>query len=293
MVKGKHYKQTYSPVTTLVATKGWKTRQLDFMQAYTPALIEKPLYMEIPKGIELADGAKKSTYVLKLKRNVYGQKQAGQVWYQHLQWKLVEEVGFMPSDADKCVFFQGKSMYVLYMDDSIFAGPDDDKLQWNHQRLLHNFKKVSLDITIEGDIQDFLGINIDWKDDDTIHMSQPHLINQILKDLWFKENTKAKPMPAKLSTILSWHNDSKPFDWSFNYKSIIGKLSYLDKGTCSNIAYITHQCTQFSADPKTEHGDAIQWIARYLHRRDIWERNDLSTRSNTGSWGVCRHQLRR
>ena len=105
----------------------------------------------------------------------------------------------MPSDADECVFFRGKSMYVLYTDDSLLAGPDDAELD----EIIRDFKKASLNITVEGDIQDFLGINIDRKDDGTIHMSQPHLIDQILKDLRFKENTKAKPTPALSSTILS------------------------------------------------------------------------------------------
>jgi hypothetical protein len=35
--------------------------------------------------------------------------------------------------------------------------------------------------SIEGDIQDFLGVNIDRKDDGSIHLTQPHLIDQILE----------------------------------------------------------------------------------------------------------------
>ena len=36
-----------------------------------------------------------------------------------------------------------------------------------------------MDIQIEGDIQEFLGVNIDIKPDSTIHMNQPHLVDQI------------------------------------------------------------------------------------------------------------------
>ena len=42
-------------------------------------------------------------------------------------------------------------------------------------------------------------------------------------------------------------------------------LNYLDVGSRSDIAYATHQCARFAADPKKEHGKAVQWIGRYLN----------------------------
>ena len=64
--------------------------------------------------------------------------------------------------------------------------------------------------------------------------------------------------------LLSRHSDSEDFDNSFNYRSVIGKLNYLEKGSRSDIAYIVHQCARFSIAPKKEHGEAVRWIARYL-----------------------------
>ena len=40
-----------------------------------------------------------------------------------------------------------------------------------------------MDLTIEEDLQDFLGVNIEKKKDGTIHLTQPHLIDKILKYL--------------------------------------------------------------------------------------------------------------
>ncbi len=42
-------------------------------------------------------------YVLKLEKNLYGQKQAGRVWYLHLR-KYLLKLGFKPSEHDECVF---------------------------------------------------------------------------------------------------------------------------------------------------------------------------------------------
>jgi len=123
---------------------------------------------------------------------------------------------------------------------------------------------AKLDITIEGDIQDFLGVNIERKENGSIHLTQPHLIDQILKELRLEDNASIKETPAPSSKLLSRHSNSKDFDGPFNYRSIIGKLNYLEKGSRSDIAYITHQCARFSSCPKEEHGRFVKWLGRYL-----------------------------
>ena len=152
-------------------------------------------------------------------------------------------------------------MYEMYTDDSIIASPDNAEIE----KVMQELKEAKLNMTDEGDVKDFLGVHISKQKDGTIHMSQPHLIDQILKDLRMDdERTSVKSTPAASSKLLSRHSDSKDFDKSFNYRSVIGKLNYLEKATRSDIAYITHQCARFATCPKVEHGSAIRWIARYL-----------------------------
>jgi hypothetical protein len=55
--------------------------------AYPKAPIEEDNYMELPQGIKTATGNSKD-HVLKLLKNIYGQKQAGHVWNSHLIEKL-------------------------------------------------------------------------------------------------------------------------------------------------------------------------------------------------------------
>ena len=90
-------------------------------------------------------------------------------------------------------------------------------------------------------------------------------MDQILKDLKMEQAEVAtKATPAASSKLLSRHTTSKEFDGSFNYRSVIGKLNYLEKATRSDIAYITHQCARFAMEPKVEHAQAVRWLARYL-----------------------------
>ena len=56
------------------------------------------------------------------------------------------------------------------------------------------------------------------------------------------------------------------FDQSFDYRSVIGKLGYLETGSRPDIAYIAHQCVRFMSNQCTEQGNAIRWLGRYLKR---------------------------
>jgi hypothetical protein len=80
------------------------------------------------------------------------------------------------------------------------------------------------------------------------------------------ENIKFKDIPAMSSKILGRDSDGLPFDKSFHYRSVIGKLNYLEKGTRSDISYIMHHCAHFTEDPKDSHAKAIRWLARYLKK---------------------------
>ncbi len=91
-VYGMNYYKTYAPVATwfairLIITFGiifhWALRQVDFVMAYPQAPIEEDIYMELPQGIKTATGNSKD-HVLKLLKNIYGQKQAGRVWNSYL-----------------------------------------------------------------------------------------------------------------------------------------------------------------------------------------------------------------
>jgi hypothetical protein len=269
MKYGTHYDETYAPVArwnsirlllSMAAIHGWHTTQIDYVLAFPQAPVERDLYMEVPKGFEV-EGAEDREYVLQLHRNVYGQKQASRVWNKYLVDKLVNVLGFVQSKTDECVFYRGSVVYLLYTDDSILAGPDQKEIN----KVIKDLKKAKLDITVEGDIQDFLGVNIEKHKNGTIRLTQPHLIDAVLDDLRMNnDQVVPKTIPAKSSEILGRHDDSEPFDNSFNYRSVIGKLNYLEKGSRPDIAYIVHQCARFTANPKVEHGKAIRWLGRYL-----------------------------
>ena len=183
-IRGTHYDETYAPVVRwppirllliLATIKKWHTKQIDFVQEFPQAPVERELFMKVSAGVKLKQG-KKSDCVLKVHKNIYGQKQAGRVWFEYLTEKLFE-IGFKQSKHDACLFYIGKVLYALYKDDSILTGPSKSELD----QVFHDLRNQKLDVTEEGDLSDFLGINIQRVEGGKLKFSQPQLIEQILE----------------------------------------------------------------------------------------------------------------
>ena len=189
--------------------------------------------------------------------------------------KQLEKVGFTQSKIGKCVFYKGSMIYILYTDDSILAGPNREEID----KTIEQMQEV-VRIKPEGDITDFLGINIEHKGKAEYVLSQPQLIDQIISGLRLDKSTSStKDIPMKSSTILDKGAGQPAFDGHFHYRSIIGKMGYLEKGSRPKLAYAVHQCARFSSDPKKQHGDVLKWIGQYListNRRGMSLKPDLS-----------------
>eukprot|EP00804_Cyclotella_cryptica_P015380 CCRYP_008019-RA/>CCRYP_008019-RA protein AED:0.18 eAED:0.18 QI:0/-1/0/1/-1/1/1/0/285 len=215
------------------------------------------MYMELPPAIKTRNGDSKD-YILKLLANLYGQKQAGQVWNQYMVYKL-RKIGFQQSFIDKCVFYRDNIIFIVYVDDGLFFGSDDDTLSL----IIKKLRDSSLNIEDQGHPADYVGVNISKTRDGTYEFSQRALIDAIIDDVIIGD-LYTKPVPAKVTLQLHAFQDSPKFQGNFNYRSAVGKLNYLSQTTQPDIMYAVHQVAKYSANPRQEHGEAIVHIAKYL-----------------------------
>ena len=91
---GGDYFETHSPIVTpatvsllmlLSLIKRWQSRQVDFVMAYPQAPIEFDMHMHLLHGITTKH-RNSGTHVLKLKKNIYGQKKTGkESWCQTIE----------------------------------------------------------------------------------------------------------------------------------------------------------------------------------------------------------------
>jgi hypothetical protein len=264
--------QTYSPVVgwitirfflILALINGWHTRQYDFVLAYPHADVEVPLYMDIPRGFKVPGKGRNKDYCLRVKKNLYGQKQAGRIWNLFVD-KGLKAAGFEPSDIDPCLYFRGSTILMIYVDDCLVIDPKED----NIKKAFEDIKSQGFDMTDEGNLKDYLGVDVDRRDNGTIHLSQPKLMTRILSTIGFKtlgkNPTKPKDNPALIGNTLLRSLDQPKHDKPWSYPSIIGMLNFLERSTRPELAFATHQAARFSADPREPHTTAVQHICRYL-----------------------------
>ena len=110
----------------------------------------------------------------------------------------------------------------------------------------------------QGNVKDFLGIQVKKYPDGTIHLNDPQLFDLILNDLHLQENSYPKETPTLSTHILHKDADGEDMKPEFHYHSIIGKLNFLEKLTRPYISYVVHQCACFSVTLKKSHTEAVK-----------------------------------
>jgi Reverse transcriptase (RNA-dependent DNA polymerase) len=117
---GIDFEQTFAPVASwasvrlivlLAVINKWITKQLDFVQAFPQAPVESQLFMEIPKRCHVSEGD--GHWVLEILNNIYGQRQAGKVWYDFLTKGLIQNLGFKQSEHDPCILWRGTCIIII------------------------------------------------------------------------------------------------------------------------------------------------------------------------------------
>lgn len=222
-IYGQDFDETFAPVvmwTTvrlaliLVVTQGWYSLQMDFVQAYPQADIERPTYMSIPKGFHTEVPGK---WVIQLVKNLYGQRQAGRVWNTHMHNGLLQ-LGYQPSAQDPCLYYHKLGILLVYVDDTIIISPTEVGLE-------EMFKSISMvfEVTSEGNLADFLGVKV-TREKGHFNLAQPQLIGSILSDLNLdKDNSKGADTPALSTSILHLATEEEDFPGPWHYRSVIAK----------------------------------------------------------------------
>jgi hypothetical protein len=204
--------------------------------------------MELPKGIKLTSGNTKTRVLRMIKK-------AGIIWNQHLA-KRLKKARFVASRVDECVFYKGKTIFIVYVDDGIFFGPYLNEIE----QAMKNLDAQGFILDMMGNIKDYVGINFERLLDGRVKMPPPQLIEKILKDAGPRQGANKK---SSRQSTLQRDLHGAPCKKKFHYRSVVGKLHFLEKGTRPDTAYAT-QCARFSEDTLASYEDAIMWLCNFL-----------------------------
>jgi hypothetical protein len=267
---GRDYWETYAPVAAwstirlllyLATILNRQTRQVDYTSAFPQADLDVPVFMRVPQGWYVTDQGRlvqhtdpkfqDKAHYLKLKKNLYGCKQAARNWFKKLSEGLINQ-GFKQSSTDSCLFIRQDCIIIVYVDDCLFFSPKSSTIDAVIAALSQSFK-----LKVEGDVSAFLGVQI-TKDprQKTISFMQPGLINQIIRGVGITTASNGKDTPADSILHPDKEGPSKVENW--NYRSIIGKLNYLANNTRPDISMAVHQCARFCSAPRAIHELAVK-----------------------------------
>jgi hypothetical protein len=264
MVAGVDYGESFSPVVQwssvrlmliLSIVHGLETRQVDYVNAFAQADLDRDVFVEIPKGFDHCnDGL---DCVLKLNKSLYGMSDAPLMFFELLKKNLLG-VGFKQfPHIDPCLFVHKKAICLTYVDDCLWFGKDGAALD----ALIDEMKK-RMNLTVESnDVSNFLGIQF-TRQGNTIELKQTGLIQKIIEATGMQEaNGKSTPADPK---TLGKDPDGKPFNEQWSYASVVGMLLYLSGNSRPDIAFAVNQAARFTHDPKDSHAIAVKRIVRYL-----------------------------
>ena len=223
---------------------------MDYTNAFAQSTLAEEVYMEIPKDFMTSE--KNNDYVLKLNKSLYGLRQAPLSWFAHLTEHL-EQQGFVPSKVDQCLFINHdkKIFCLVYIDNVVWVAPDR---QWINKVL--ELLKDEFEMTGEGDVAAFLGIQFKHLSGREIEMQQIGLIERVLKATGLQDCNPDK-MPASQKPH-GTDKDGLEFVEQWSYSSVVGMLLYLAANSHPEIAYVVHQCARFTHNPKASHGAAMK-----------------------------------
>jgi len=226
--EGIDFFNTYSPVAkittirvllTIAAVNNWHLHQLDVDNAFLHGDLHEEVYMQLPPGYSNPNYPR----VNKLKKSIYGLKQASRQWFSKLSTSLLH-FGFLQAKSDSSLFIRKTLndfiVVLIYVDDVIIASNTLTAINKVKQYLRTTFPIKDL-----GKLKYFLSIEVARSSKGIVLYQRKYALD-ILADSGF---SGAKPVsfPMESTLKLSAHDASPPLSDPASYRRLIGRLLYL------------------------------------------------------------------
>ena len=286
-VEGVDFTDTFSPAVSWDSVRLFlaltvKLRliplQLDINMAYLYADIDEGLviYMRPPPGMNLPEG-----YMLRLKKSLYGLKQAGRNWNRLIHSKLTE-AGFVRIDEDACVYLRiikGQyTLLLLYVDDIICSASSKDVLSdlVAYLRSLFKLKLMGVPTNVSMAPSQLLGIQLVWGEDfQSVQISAAKIVKELLSESWDEfgmgKVAHRTPMEPQLrlteSDQLKDPTDEEDIAMQSKYRHIVGVLIFLVTTCRVDLSFALCVLSRSMKNPGWAHYRAAQYVLSYLSNK--------------------------
>lgn len=292
-VHGIDYDEVFAPVVRWdtirfmlahVAKMDMELKQVDVKTAFLHGTLDEDIYMELPSlPSDVVDAMNKNCgdrddlikilcksclkgdgkVVLKLKKSIYGLKQAAKQWYLKLS-SVLSSHGLNQSTSDPCLFVgkskNGNDMFVVvYVDDIIVASKCNDACN----QIVESMKK-SFELSAIDDAHYFLGMKIERnREMRKLWISQHAYIDKVLKRFKLSNSHAKIPMENGLK-LKRASEDEMENAKHLPYRELIGSLMYLACTSRPDIMYAISYLARYVAYYGRQHWDAAKKLAKYV-----------------------------
>ncbi|MBW0519743.1 hypothetical protein O181_059458 [Austropuccinia psidii MF-1] len=254
------YKETFAPTATFSALRllptwaakhKWLVHSFDFTAAYLNAPMDMDVWIKPLVGLVVAEGMG-----CRLKKALYGTKEAGRCWWEHLSTKL-KELGFKKSTYDPSVYFNTQSGTVtwIHVDDGIVIAQDERVLNALKENLSRSFA-----IKWKSGINTIIGMKV-RHEEKGFTLAQKTLIDNIITANWNGKKLQVTPLPAKCNVSTTPEHETAVEQKPFLF--IIGSLSYIANGTRPDISFAVNLLARHAQAPGLHHWAMIQHLLGY------------------------------
>jgi hypothetical protein len=237
----------------VAAHEGWEVHHMDVKSAFLNGDLQEEVYVAQPAGF-VVQGAENK--VLKLKKALYGLRQAPRAWNAKLDNTMLS-LGFQKSEAEHGVYTRGtgeaRLIVGVYVDDLIITGCSG----------INKFKaemKNKFSMSDLGLLSYYLGLEVQ-QTEEGIKIGQGAYAAKLVERSGLSDcNVCAVPMESRLK--LSKESKSPLVD-ATEYRSLIGGLRYL-LNTRPDITFAVNYVSRFLEKPREDHRLAVKHLLRYV-----------------------------
>ncbi|KAL4284856.1 hypothetical protein GQ457_16G014820 [Hibiscus cannabinus] len=236
-------------VLALVAQFYLELQQMDVKTAFLNGDLEEEVYMKQPELFSSSDGEK---LVCKLKKSIYGLKQASSQWYLKFH-EVISSFGFVENIMDQCIYQKVSGskicVLILYVNDILLATNDRGMLHEVKQFLSKNF-----DMKDMGDASYVIGIKIHRdRNKGVLGLSQETYINKVLERFWMKDCSPSVAPIVKGDKFNLNQCPKNEFEReqmkNIPYASVVGSLIYAQVCTRPDIAFFVGMLGRYQSNP--------------------------------------------
>uniref|UniRef100_A0ACD5WYF1 Uncharacterized protein n=1 Tax=Avena sativa TaxID=4498 RepID=A0ACD5WYF1_AVESA len=262
--QGIDFEEVFAPVArmetvrlllALAAHSRWEVHHMDVKSAFLNGDLIEEVYVQQPPGFVDSGNEDK---VLKLKKALYGLRQAPRAWNAKLDASLAS-LGFERCPLEHALYRRGDSdrflLIGVYVDDLVITGTHCEDIKAFKAQMHELFRMSDL-----GLLSYYLGIEV-HQEDGKISLCQRNYAEKILESAGLS-NCNSCQIPAETRSKVGKRNGGTAVDATL-YRSVIGSLRYL-VNTRPDISYAVGIASRFMEAPGTQHWALVKQILWYV-----------------------------